>query len=361
MKLHDRYFLQSVMSVALATLVLCTLLLVSIDLFSHLDSYATKEIPALTIAHMSFLYIPGAILFALGPSLLFSTAFFLSNLQANNEMICLFNTGLSYQRLVSTLLVLGLFFSVSQFFFSELVAIPASKQRSQLADTLFGLSSTYDNRNITLKDLEGHYVVHAQHYNEERKRLSEVLLVFLDESGSLDRRIDADSAHWEEQKGYWSLEGVKTQAVSKDKLDVQTTRAQSVELPSFTLEPSYFRNLSTDIKTMALHPAYTYLRRMKILDPSQWSTLATDYANRVLGCLNPLVMLFIACAISYKYKKNVLLFSIITSLALAVVYYVVQMVTLIMAKQGVIGPVWGMAIPMIVIVCIALLERRALK
>jgi len=56
-----------------------------------------------------------------------------------------------------------------------------------------------------------------------------------------------------------------------------------------------------------------------------------------------------------------LLFSIITSLGLAVIYYVVQMVTLIMAKQAVIGPLWGMVIPMIVIVCIALAERAAIR
>ena len=80
-----------------------------------------------------------------------------------------------------------------------------------------------------------------------------------------------------------------------------------------------------------------------------------------MGNLSPLVLLFIACTISYRYKKNILLFSIITSLGIAVIYYVVQMVTLIMARQGVIGSVWGMVIPMIVIVCIALAERAAVR
>ena len=130
---------------------------------------------------------------------------------------------------------------------------------------------------------------------------------------------------------------------------------------SFDLEPSYFRNISSDILTMELASAVRYLDLIRLLNPKLWYKAATDFANRILSSRTPLVLIFIACTISYKYKKNVLLFSIITSLFIAVIYFVVQMVTLIMAKQGVIEPVWGMVIPMIVIVSIAISERLVLR
>ena len=112
---------------------------------------------------------------------------------------------------------------------------------------------------------------------------------------------------------------------------------------------------------MELSSALSYLQKIRLVNPQLWYEAATDFFTRVLGALIPLVMIFIACTINYKYKKNVLLFSIITSLFIAVMYYVVQMVTLIMAKQGVIEPVWGMVIPMIVIVLIAISERFVLR
>lgn len=361
MKLIDRYIIRSIAITALLTLLLCTLMLLSVDLFANLDSYLTRKVSYLLIAKLTLLSAPEAVLFALGPSLLFSASFFLSQLQANNEMICLLGSGLSYRRIVIPILVFGLLLSAFQFGFSEYVHIPLSKVRDTEEDSLFGLRSTYDNRNITLRDPEGKYVVHARQYSEREKRLAQVMLVLLDEKGSLQSRVDAPWAYWEESEKRWRLEQARSQWVDSSLLVVKQTEEQTLYLPGFTLEPSYFRNLSNDIKTMELKTAYHYLMRIAELDPNRYPELATDFAKRLLDSLNPLVMLFIACAISYKYKKNVLLFSIITSLALAVVYYVVQMVTLIMAKQAVIGPLWGMAIPMIVIVCLAFAERAAIR
>jgi lipopolysaccharide export system permease protein len=361
MKVLDRYVIRCVTSVAFMAVLLCTLMLISVDLFANLDSYLTNEVPAFTIAKITLLGIPESFIFALGPSLLFSASFFLSQVQANNELICILGSGLSYRRLVAPILILGMIFSAGQFVFSEYVHIPASQMRERSRDELFGLRSTYDNRNITLTDPGRTYVVHAKQYRDDESRLTQVMLVFLDEQGTFNGRIDAAFAYWEEDRGIWRLERVRSQAREPGELTISTTEYQTLYLEAFTLEPAFFRNLSSDIKTMELSAALRYLKRIKVLDPLRHPGLSTDLVERLLGNLSPLVMLFIACTISYRYKKNVLLFSIITSLGIAVIYYVVQMVTLIMARQGVIGAVWGMVIPMIVIVCIALAERAAVR
>ncbi len=357
MKLHDRYIAKSVSVVAFFTLLLCTLMLLSVDLFTNLDSYVTNNVPFLTIIRMTLLYAPKAILFALGPSLLFSSSYFLSQLIANNEYICLLGSSLSYRRIVLPILILGVLLSMLQFGFSERIQIPASRSRAIAEDQLFGLRSTYDNRNITLRDPYEGYIVHAKQYNDEQKRLAQVLLAILNEDGSLQARVDAAWAFWEEDHQIWRLERARIQRIEKDAMIVHNQEEKVMYIPNFTLDPGFFRNMAQDINTMDLFLASDYLKQIKLLNPSDYPAMATDFAKRILDSLNPLILLFISCAISYKYKKNILLFSIITSLAIAVIYYVVQMVTLIMAKQGVIAPYWGMVIPMIVIVCIALAER----
>ncbi len=361
MKLVDKYIVKSLLSISFITLLLCTFMLMSVDLFTNLDAYLTNEVPLPTIIKLTILYIPQAVLFALGPSLLFSATYFLSQMQANNEYICLLGSGLSYKRIVFPIVILGLLISILEFGFSEQLYIPSQHLRSVQQDELFGLRSTYDNRNITLQDPEGTYVVHAKQYSEEAQRLAQILLVLLDDNGTLTGRVDASWAFWEPEQQVWRLEHARYQKIDESGLTVQTSDSNELRLPQFNLAPSYFRNISNDITTMELPTAINYLKRMKLLDPSRYPTLATDFYKRLLDNLTPLVLLFIACTISYKYKKNILLFSIITSLAIAVVYYVIQMVTIIMAKQGVIGPIWGMVIPMIMVVCIALTERAALR
>jgi lipopolysaccharide export system permease protein len=272
-------------------------------------------------------------------------------------MICLYNAGISYKRIVLPVLLLGLFFSLANFAVNELLAIPFTRQRSVMENEMFGLSSTYDNRNITLSDLEGGFVIHASSYNDSKKRISNVVLVLKDEKGNLSQRIDAPSATYEEENGYWVFKDATIHSIQDQSFSLETKQEKTYINTSINLEPNLFRNFSTNIKTMELGTAVRFLKRIKKLDPIQWDKYATDFASRIIGCLSPLVLLFIACTISYKYKKNVLLFSIIMSLCIAVVYYVIQMLSLILAKQGVIGPVWGMAIPMIMIVFIAILER----
>ncbi len=361
MRLLTRHIIGSVTKVGLITLLLCTLMLVSVDLFMHLDSYVNSEVPAFTIFKLTLLYSPEALLFALGPSLLFASTYHLSQMQANNELISLYNAGISYRKIIIPILILGFCFSLFQFTFNELVAIPSSRSKKVTQDELFGLRSTFDNRNITLSDPQGRFVVHASHYTDESKTIRALVLVLQDDDGKIQSRIDATSATWDEQDRVWTLSDAVIHNLDPKGQGVDSRRENSIVIRSFDLEPSYFRNISSDIKTMEFSAALDYLDTIRILNPKLWYEAATDFATRVLGTLIPLVMIFIACTIHYKYKKNVLLFSIITSLFIAVIYYVVQMVTLIMAKQGVIEPVWGMVIPMIVVVSIAISERLVLR
>jgi len=361
MRLLTRHIISSITKVGLITLLLCTLMLVSVNLFMNLDSYVNSELGFFTIFKLTLLYTPEALIFALAPSLLFASTYHLSQMQANNELISIYNAGISYRKIIIPILFLGLVFSLLQFSFTETVAIPASKASKVMQDELFGLRSTFDNRNITLSDPEQRFVVHASHYNDNTKTIRDLTLILQDETGQLKSRIDATSASWDEGLGIWTFFDVVTHDLDPVKQSVTSKRDTSVVIENFDLEPSYFRNISSDIKTMELFSAVKYLERIHLLNPKLWYEAATDFANRVLGSLTPLILIFIACTINYRYKKNVLLFSIITSLFIAVIYYVVQMVTLIMAKQGVIGPVWGMVIPMIVIVSIAISERLVLR
>ena len=361
MRVIDRYNISSIVNTTLVTLALCILMLLSVDLFSNLDSYITGEVPALVIIHLTVLSVPQAMIFALGPSLLFAVSYHLSQLEANNEMICLYGCGLSYRRIVIPILCIGLLFSLFQFTIYEALLIPCQLKRNTLEDDLFGLRSTYDSRNITVGDPSGRYVVWARHYNDREELLSQVIFILLDEEGALEARIDSDRARWEEEQRHWVFEGVRIQRPDVAGKQVETVEQAQLALDLFSLEPSYFKNISDDIKTMEIGQAIQYLSVIRIVDHDRYTPLATDFTKRLFDALNPLLLVIIAVVISYRYKKNILLFSIITAISIAVIYYVVQMLTLIMARQGVLDPVWAMVIPMIVLLLVAFAERAILR
>ncbi|MFA5698155.1 MAG: LptF/LptG family permease [Sphaerochaeta sp.] len=358
MKLYTRYILRSTLTVGLVALLLTTLMLISVDLFSNLDTYLSNEIPNAIIAHLTLLGIPKAITFALAPSLLFSATYFLSQMHANNEYICFIGSGIRPLKIITPMLLIGILFSIVQFGVAEYIHIPLAKERLVLEEELFGQRTTQDNRNTTVHDPEGHYVLFARHFRAQDNQLREVLILLFDEKGRVTDRLDAQSGVYDQAKEYWVFSTVTKAEVGSN---VTTTKIPTYENPRINLDPSYFKSSGGDIEYMDLQTASTYLRWMKAIDPARYTPLAADFAKRILDALNPLVLIFIAVTIRYALKKNILLFALITSLIVAVVYYVVQMVTMIAARQGAMSPIWAMVIPALVIVLLAALQRLISK
>ena len=66
---------------------------------------------------------------------------------------------------------------------------------------------------------------------------------------------------------------------------------------------------------------------------------------------------------NYNFKKNVLLFAIIQSLSIAVIYYVADMVFSIMGHQGAVAPIVAVIMPIVMTILLSLvismIGRRA--
>ncbi|MCH3906740.1 MAG: LptF/LptG family permease [Sphaerochaeta sp.] len=357
MKVVHRYVVGSVVKTALVTMLLCTLMLVSVQLFTNLDGFVSNAVPFPVILLSALLYVPTALIQSLAPSLLFAAAFTFSQLTANNELICLYNAGFSGRAIALPVLALGMLCCMMQFGLQEKIAIPMEKQRTAMLEQYLGLSSTRDSRNITLSDREERYVIHARKYDDRSHTLSRVTLLVQDEKGRVKTKVEAPSARWDAERNLWVFTDSTVTTVTYDGMRLSISRQATYQDPKITMKPDLFRDNSEDVKTMELSAARTFLERMKETNGSAWTSYRIDYIQRILGCLTPLVMLFIACTISYRFKKNVLLLTIIMSVCIAVIYYVTQMLTLLLARQGVIPALWGMVIPMIVIGCIAVLQR----
>jgi len=340
----DRYILSSILKVGIAAMLLCTLILTSIDLISNLENYIQLAVPLATILLRTSYYVPEAILLSIGPAFLFSITYFLSMLQANNEMICLLNSGVAYYRIIRPIILLA--FAVSAFFFlfNETVGIEAMKAKQLINDKIFLCSSSYDNRNVTLNDRKNGYLLFARRYYNNSKELSHTVLIKKDSMGRLAWKMDSQQAVWDVEKNNWLFSNNSVYVIDDNTVNSYTT--QSTMIDDLDISVELFRNTKTDIKTMELELAISYLKKIEDYDHAQFTEIAAEFYQRLFSCFTPFVLMLIACSINYRFKKNVLLFSIISCLCIGVLYYVTQMLTLIMANQGMISPASGMLVPL---------------
>ena len=163
MKILDRYIAFSILRTSLAALVICTLLIIAVNMFSSMNNYVTNSVDLMTILYLAVLGTPEYLMMASSVSFLFGTTFFLSQLESNNEMIMLLNAGISYRRVCGTVMIMTLIVTLLFSLFSETVLIDASVEHDRLSRELFGQSSTQDSRDISLSDLEGRYIINASY------------------------------------------------------------------------------------------------------------------------------------------------------------------------------------------------------
>jgi lipopolysaccharide export system permease protein len=67
----------------------------------------------------------------------------------------------------------------------------------------------------------------------------------------------------------------------------------------------------------------------------------TDFYRKYSFAFTPLIVAFIASSLGSAFKKNILLMSLLSALIISVVFYVAQMVSAILSKNGVIPPFAG--------------------
>ena len=350
----DRYTVTSVLRIGIITSLLASFILMGVDLFSNLDKYMNYNVTFMKALSITLLYFPEAFLLAVGPSFLFAVTYHLSMLHASNEIMAILNAGVSFHRILTPIIVSALFLSAAFFGFNEIVAIPSTNEKDLRTELITNVTDSTNNQDIALSDMQSGYMVYASVFSDADLTLYGVSLVESSPEGKIARRTDAARAIYDEDTGLWTFYDAYEYSPSAAAGDGVAIRHYEQEVNRvLLLEPQLFRNVSNEISKMSLRLAHAYLARMKTLNPEEYAKLGTEYYKRIFSCLSPLVMILIACSINYRFKKNVLFFSLVSSIALAVVYFVVQMVTVMLADQGVIAPYLGTLLPFAVIILLA--------
>ena len=359
MRILTRYTVSSVLRIAITTLLMFALILAAVELFSKMDQIMHSEASPVDIVFYIIVSLPEYLLMAASISFLFAVTYFLSSLSANNEMIPILNAGISPARLRLPIVVLAVIATLLGVVFQEHTVISAANLHDELETELFGASSTRDTRNIVLTDDDG-FIIYTQRFREATGEISSPVLV-RSRDGRIEERVEAASARFDEGKGYWVFSDARIYTIEGN--TARTRTAGSYEDPLFDPEPRLFRSQNTSVETMDREAARAYLSRLWDSDRTTWQEKATDYYRRLASPLAIFVLMFISVSMNFSFRRNVLLFAIIQSLSIAVIYYVADMVFSIMGHQGAVAPIVAVIMPIVMTILLSLvismIGRRA--
>lgn len=349
------YILKKIIPFFLGALFFIALILNLVDLFMNISKYLEQNVAAKDVFKVMYLYVPKTVWYAAPIAFLFSVTYILSDLYAKNEMTALFASGISLFRFIVPILLFGAICSFGMFFLEDKLVVQTLEQKESFQKQLLGEVENANNDNIVVISDNSQIIYKAKRYRDSTKRLETVYFVFRDAEKKLQTIIYASSALWDENELNWKLQNAIQYEVKGESIEVVPVSKKYTE----RLTESYeiFRKKTVNVESVNTTDAKIYIEHLKKAGLPFYEPLSVYYKKFAF----PFILFltgFLAVGVTGKTRKNVLLISLSLSIVAVVLFYVFQMITMVLAKTQVITPLMGAWMPDIVFTFIAILLFR---
>jgi lipopolysaccharide export system permease protein len=351
----DKYLLRQFLPIFLIAISMFVFLLLLIDLFSNLVRYLNNEVPIATILKISLFFIPKSISYAMPMSLLFAAAYTLGDLYARNELTSVFATGIPLWRFSISFVAVGLAASIFSFYLDDRIVIPTLKQKNELSRRALKQYVTESNSDIVIKAKNGLVIYSVDYFDSEKNILNGVSVVEMNEKGSFVSQIRSPSAEWKES--YWEFKNAVIYRYDYEGI----LRIYPFSFDeSYNEHPDIFRRKAVNVEELSARNAGLLVKDLRSAGLPYHHTQA-NYFHRYSFAATSLIVMILSISMGGRFRKNILLMSLFTSLSVAVVYYIAEMLSMTMAGLNYIHPFVGAWFPVLIFIVIGVLLLRSAK
>lgn len=350
-----KYIFKRFLPVFIGAMGFFSLVLLLVDLLMNLWKYMQNEASVVDVLRVMLYYLPKTLWYSIPIGILFASSYTLSQLYATNELTAIFASGVSLFKFTLPLLIFSVFMSVAMFCFEEYVVVDCMTKKNELQSELLREEKSQSNDNIVVISENGKIIYKARSYDDQQKKLYNVYIIFRDENKSLKTIINADSLLWNEQNKNWQFFNA-IQYVEKNGSLFYEKADKSWE--SNLTEPyETFQNNTISVESVNSKDAKVYIEHLKRAGLPYSEELSIYYKKFSFPFIVFLVV-FLSIGLSGRSRKNVLLISLALCISAAVLFYVIQMVTMLLAKFGYISPFWGAWFPVFLFIFLSIILLR---
>jgi len=350
----DKYLIRQFFPIFLIAISMFVFLLLLIDLFSNLVRYLNNEVPFLTIMRITVYYIPKSMSYAMPISLLFAAAYTLGDLYARNELTTIFSSGIPFWRFSISLVAVGLLASIFSFFLDDAVVIPTLKIKNDLSKTALKQYVSVKNSDIVIKANDGRLLYSVDFYDYEKLILNGVSIIEIDDKGRFVSQIRSPSAEWKET--YWEFRDAVIYSYENDILRIRPL----INNMSYNEPPDMFRRHAVNVEDLSAKEAGLLVNDLRSAG-LPFIRAQANYYHRYSFAATSLIVMILSISMGGRFRKNILLMSLFASLAVAVVYYIAEMLSMTLAGLNYISPVVGAWFPVFLFIFLGLILVRGAK
>jgi len=246
------------------------------------------------------------------------------------------------------LIVIGFLASVFSFFFDDNLVIPTLRVKNELSRRFLRQTTVENNSDIVIKARNGQLIYSIDYYDYTAKILNGISIVEQDSAGNFISLIRSQRAAWTGE--YWDF--INPIIYYWDESFLRARPLPPTD--AYREDPDIFRRNAVKPDELPVIEEKLLIKDLKDAGLPYMEAQA-DYYHRFSYSTISFIVMFLSISMGGRFRKNILLMSLLASLSAAVVFYVMEMISMMMAKMGYIPAAAGAWFPVVVFIALGFL------
>lgn len=300
----DIYIYKKYLTTFLFSLLLLLLVVIVIDFSEKIDDFMQHDLSFFTIMSEYYLHFIPYFVNLFSPLFIFiSVVFFTSRLANNSEIIAIFNSGMSFKRLLRPFIISAVFLSILSFILGSYIIPISNKYLINFENKYLKSQEKVYRKNIHIQKTKDHYY-YLGGYNKKKKEGHRFSAENF-EKGKLKNKLRAQKILWNEETKKWTLNKyvIRTFEGNRETLTPSKKLRETTDT-TLMISPSDFINQSNLDQTMSLHELNKNIESETIKSSGKSKFYKIEKHKRIAFPFAIIILTIIAVALSSKKKKS---------------------------------------------------------
>ena len=358
----DRYLIgQFFVSLAGSIIFMVGLFLVSIFI-DNLRYFIHPHVPISMVFLFIANIIPEVIIQVLPAAALFATSYTFGNLNVTNEIIAIYNGGTGFIRLVSPLLVTGIFLSLFSFFFFEFVSADSSHYAFELRKEIKKLTGSTLSHMYSRSEFflfgNNNTIYYVERFSANEKIMVKPVITQFDNSGMIIFHLVADEGRYRKETGEWVFRNAVVIAFDQH-MNFNESKYRFFNR-TLSDSPESFMRTPRNVAMMRLKDALQFIEAKKKMG-GNYRKYLVEFQWRFAFPFSIVIVIVIGSVAGIYFRKAVLVLSFLLSVIISFGFYGMLAMGLAFGKSGKLNPIPAAWLANIVFLLLGVLAIRFKK
>lgn len=353
-KIIDSYLLKKMLGTVVFAITLLMTIVVVFDVSENIQRFMSHNIPAKEVITGYYLnFIPYFINLFIPLFTFISVIWFTSKLSSRNEIISIFDNGISFNRMLVPYIVGAVFIMLLSLVLSNFIVPTTNGKLNDFKYQYFGrrnVATTY----LHIKNSKNSYI-----FVERWDKMEETGYNFTYEEfdhNAIRQKISAQTIDYNEEKQVWQLHRFTRRVITPDNEEI-ITRGEQFDTVLNILPRNLYQDAFVS-ETMSYKELRQFIKEERMRGSSLLANYQIEQHKRLANPLGILIMTLLGVSVSCRKSTRGVGVHVFIGMGLAFSFIFLQQVSTVFSVSGGLPPVLGTWFPNIIFLIITIVMLR---